>query len=282
MIFLAYIRTQPQLRAWYVPGLITVVAAYAGSVWLLMHSLKLARTQSSGIIAAYGPAAMEDAATDPVASRPMELRSPQRALVWHDLHRARHLTFVSIGLGLIPTLIFITWIGLKGATLFIALMISAVCSWSALAGSMYPINQRAGSVLPTYLVASPIASYRIAWTRLCTSLLIQLPFLLITLAAMSVWGLAKNNRAQWMRWAHGFADMVGAEPVHGEDDVVWIGIRDVRRDRDRKRCRGFRTSLVSFVGQHERSRLARRSVRLSCRSDNLGDGDGSDQLVLSL
>ena len=225
LIFLAYIRTQPQLQAWHVPGLIAVVAAYAGSVWLLLHSLKLARTQSSGIIAAYGPAAVEDAATDPVASRPMELRSPQRALVWHDLHRARHLTVVSIGLGLIPTLIFITWIGLKGATLFIALMISAVCSWSALAGSMYPINQRAGSVLPTYLVASPIASYRIAWTRLCTSLLIQLPFLLITLAAMSVWVLAKNNRAQWMRWAHGFADMAGAEPVHGEDDVVWIGIR---------------------------------------------------------
>ena len=225
LIFLAHVRTQPDLQSWHLPASAAVFAAYAVSIWLLLHSLNLARTHASGIIPAFGAGSISDAETDAAGSRPMEFRSPQRALVWHDLSRARHLTVLAICLGLIPMLIFITWIGLKGATLFIALMMSAICSWSVLAGSMYPLNQRAGSVLPIYLVASPIASHRIAWTRLFSSVLIQLPFLLITLAAMSVWVSTEHNSAQWIRWAHGFAELSGAERVPGEDGVFWIGVR---------------------------------------------------------
>ena len=225
LMVLAQIRTQIELQPWHALGTTGVVLAYAGTVWLLLHSVRLARTETAGIIPAGKRFVSNVVNTGNVSSKQIELRNPIRALAWHDLYRAKKLSIIAIGLMFIPLLIFAGCVGLQGGTIFIAMIASAICSWSVLTGSMYPMNWKSGAVLPTYLIASPIPSYRIAWTRLVTSFAIQIPFIVVSVIAILLWTLSRANRSQWTDWAESLAASIGITEPGNSEDVFWFGIR---------------------------------------------------------
>tara|TARA_R110002049_G_scaffold2750_2_gene21729 strand:+ start:605103 stop:606806 length:1704 start_codon:yes stop_codon:yes gene_type:complete len=217
---LAFVRTSAQYEDWQWLVAAGLVTTYAASVWLLLNSVQLGRTNPMGLIPSTRRFAPKAGAHSSRELKRIEHRGVSRALIWHDISRATRLNAVVIGIFMIPTIIFVLSIGLKGATVFIALMMSAIASWSAIAGSMYPLNQKLGTVLPLYMVASPIPSYRIAWTRLVSSLLIMVPFLLLTLCILAMFMLWPDNRTEWMRWSQTWARNLGSE-----EQVFWTGIR---------------------------------------------------------
>ncbi|MGV3483949.1 MAG: hypothetical protein ACO1RT_05990 [Planctomycetaceae bacterium] len=148
------------------------------------------------------------------ASALREFSSPSAAMRWHDRALSRLTRWRLAACFAAPMMLLAGILPLTGATAIFALVMAAMTACFVAASIIEPPVWSRSSSLPTYLIASPLRSSTIAWSRLTGISLASAKFYwLATLYCLLalVWQDNREIVAQW--WAAQSASEYAAAPV---------------------------------------------------------------------
>ncbi len=198
----------------YIEAIVCVVLAtiYLLSCWLAYRSLVIARTNATGRsrpITGPGTASRLKTAASRVSIKEAarrEFTSPEKALAWHDRRGSAKARLWGSLIILVPGVLIVPWIG--GPLLSSTVLLFSVAVWSSFLLASGLIEGVSKGPLPTmaaYLVASPISSARIAWSRSGSTARMSTVAVLFSCIAFAILFAQPSRQTEWQSWATGVA-----------------------------------------------------------------------------
>ncbi len=201
-------------------GSVLAVVLYGASVLSAVRVAGIARTSPLGLVREMsGSESLIRDSHQLTAAR--MFASPLRALVWHEFAKTKHWVIRSILFGVLPAvLIFGLFVPLHATTVIGVLILFAYIAGFSVCGNAESRDSLTGATLPTYLLASPLSTVQIAWTRLVIPLAVVLGIFSCVLLVFLLWSLWPSNRQTWFTWA-----AAQAASLDGSHSPFLTGIR---------------------------------------------------------
>ncbi len=194
---------------------------YVLGVWFSIRAVRIAKTNSHGMVGEAAGILARDAASDRIA-KPREHKGERRALVWFFIARSKPWLLKSFAL-MIP--------GLLVAILFFPLNILTVIAvflWAIYMGAIgvaqgeghHGKRVKYNSTITPQLAVSPLSTAKIAWMRLATHVGTLATMMSLGMIVFVGWIIWPENRETWWQWASQCAAAVET-PNH----VFSVGLR---------------------------------------------------------
>ncbi|QDV69748.1 hypothetical protein Poly24_34650 [Rosistilla carotiformis] len=205
-------------------GLAMAAVFYAGGVVASFDAVRLARTNARGMVpeterrhlASGRDLAVNDSQ---LAIAPRHFMRPYTALLWHEWIRIRGSAYKTAVLFLFPALLLSVFVVPFSGPAFVMLnVLIAYAGIFAASGNLSRSTIGNSSSLPTYLIASPIRSATLAWTRAFVPIAVAAIIYLSIAPAIAGWAIWPSNRAHWIAWAESYRswfDGQDASPLFG-------------------------------------------------------------------
>ncbi|WP_417734285.1 hypothetical protein [Rosistilla oblonga] len=207
-------------------GLVVAGLFYSSGVAASFAAIRLARTNTRGIVPETDrhPAVARRVLNDSVsqhASKPANFKRPYHALLWHQWIRIRTSAYTTVALYLIPAIgLYVAVVPFSGPAFIMLNVLLAYAGIFASCGNQLDAAAKQPSSLPTYLLASPISSATIAWTRAIVPMAVAAAIYLSIAAVLAGWAIWPSNRTNWIAWAESYRSW-----FDGQDATPMFGLR---------------------------------------------------------